>query len=576
MAGRLQRYQLSSPFTISTKFFLQARCGVILMVWMELLGCQSSQSLTPISNADLLPRINSEVSRDSSESFEPIPLAIYPIKNLGDSTQARWVGPTLTELIMSDLSQWPHWRIISRETKGLVLREQWLQYQPSHSGALVRLGRLQGARFMVKGGFVEREGHVMVDLQIIDLETGVIWDTVRAEGSLENLPRLEQSLVTHLVERLPREGDTAKSTQEKEHPDSNEKVSPGLSSKKTQNGHLLNEFGNQLIVQEEQALVLEDRTRQRLKLLQGIENLFQQGLTLELGRPHHSAEFIPGLQENPIARLFVPVVLYAEEHRVRELIAAEISPAFAERAFDPAGSILPPTGQDVDQWRFFVEQMARPRRMFVRARSGQGEVIAVFSRWDWRTDRVFSFPNGSQIKMPWWPAPLFKGAAEFPVKWLNRGDPILTFDTTFVDVHQEEVNVAVEWVVSSQVPRASQEDVTAQEHLSRHLQTWIQDHWSPSLAETLPVKGYLPGNKQLAHLHLYVEQGVITHLDHQFSSSDPVFIDTINELMAQLLRACPWCMQGQDLSEILHRAEFRIQCTLLKPTYHTGLGTRIP
>ncbi|MDR4494349.1 MAG: CsgG/HfaB family protein [Nitrospirales bacterium] len=544
-----------------------------LILGVGLLACQTSYDSSSESDTGSFPSIDSVSSNNPSVS---IPLAVYPLKNYGSPTSVAWVGPTLTELLISDLSHWSHLTIVSRGSMGSVLREQWIQKRHSDSEELIRVGRLQGARLMVQGGFLETEGQITVDLQIIDVETGVVWDTVRAQGRLADLHLLEQSLVRLLLERLPRESSVldAYLGGENLHVDNPNRFENSL--KKSEAALPARELPSQLVFQEDLSLLRESQSQSRNKIVEAVKKIFDQGFTVELGRPFHGVRPIRENGGNNVPFLFIPLGVYAEENRMRDVMSHEISSDVTLRIFEAESSFRKSLDISLSEQRNVIRHLAIPRRMFVRARSEQDEIVAVFSRWEWRTDRVMSFTDGVHMKMPFWPNPFMAGIAEFPISWLERDEMVVTFDTVFLEVNQEEADVVVEWVDFQQLGKIPDEQSETEETLIRHLQKWIQDRWVPSLAETLPFTGYLPHNKQRAHLRLHVEDGVITHLDRQYAASDPVFVSGLETLATQLLYACPWCESEKNIPEILKSADFRIQCTLVKPIDQLGLGSRLP
>ena len=554
--------EFCSPCLITSSWVV--KCGICLCFSLHLLACQVSSEATPYSQPDLsfLP------TEIINQNKAPISLVVYPIQNIRVTKQSAWIAPMLTKMIMSDLSHWPHWRIISREAMSSILREQWLQYQSSHSDKQVQLGRLQGARFMLQGGLFEENAHVVVDLQILDVETGVVFDTVRCESRIDEISRLERDLVRVLVERLPQGKQRDHSVWNGERtfsipptplalpPQIVEDISSG-------------DLPRQLIFPEEMKQLSQNYVHQRLRISQAVHNIFERGLRVEFGHSYQSSEFNKGEGNFPVTSLLIPVVLYAEEHRIRDFIGQIFSEKLVTELFESGELGVVPSGPDIDDLRYLGREMSRPRRLYVRARSEQGVVVAVFSRWEWRTDRVVIFTNQMRMTMPWWPTPLFAGLAEFPMNWLDRNEAVLTFDTVFVDLNDEERHVVAEWVSPLQIVEVPDNDKT-RERIIRQLETWIQEHWVPSMAEALPVDGYVPGNKQLAHLRLQVKKGVITHLEHHMDSVDPIFIGGIQDLVDQLRGACPWCESGSELSEILQEAEFRVQCMLNKPIQQMG------
>lgn len=547
--------------------------ALALLVIVGLWACQYSYK--PNSNSDngSFSVIDSASPKGRSVS---IPLAVYPLKNFGSPNSAIWVGPTLTELLISDLSHWSHLTIVSRGNMSSVLREQWIQKLHSDSEELVRVGRLQGARLLVQGGFLEANGQVIVDLQIIDVETGVIWDTVRAEGRLVDLHLLEQSLVRLLLERLPQETSLLDGSQggEKIRMDNKNRSGNSLTEPNAQQPS--RELPSQLVFQEDMSFVEGSQSQLHIKIARAAKKVFKEGFTVELGRPFHGVKAIQEQGVDNVPFLFIPLGVYAEKNRIRAVMNPEISHDLSLRVLDERSSSQRSLDRDFPELQTVIQQLAIPRRLYVRARSDQDEIVAVFSRWEWRTDRVMSFTDGLHMKMPFWPSPFMTGTAEFPINWLERGEMALTFDAVFLEVNQEEADVSVEWIEFQHPGEVPGEKGKIRQILTGHLQKWIQEHWAPSLGESLPLKGYLPHNKQRAHLRLHVENGIVTQIVHHYSVSDPVFVGGLEELANQLLHACPWCEANQNLPDELQSADFRVQCTLTKPIHHVGLGSRLP
>lgn len=574
MSGR-QKRNLPNSFDFRPPPKQMGRLGLLLALLVVGVGaaCQSGHEPTPVSENETVSAIDPAFSQDRSVS---IPLAVYPLKNFGSPSSAVWVGPTLTELLISDLSHWSQLTIVSRGNMTSVLREQWIQTLHSDSEELIRVGRLQGARLLVQGGFLEDKGQVIVDVQIIDVETGVIWDTVRAEGRLSDLHLLEQSLARLLLERLPRdmselngfrdEGQFQRNNQRRFENSSMERDVPIPGRKLPQ----------QLIFQDDMSISEGRRSHWHEKFVRAAKNFFERGITVELGRPFQGKRTIQEQEKENTPFLYIPLGAYAEKKRMGEAMSPEVTQELALRVLNSNSSSPKNVDRDFPELQIVLQQLALPRRMYVRARSDEDEIVAVFSRWEWRTDRVMSFVDGRHMNMPFWPSPFMTGMAEFPANWLNRGEIALTFDTVFLEIHQDETDVTVEWIESQQPEENFEEKNRIRQMLTRQLQRWIQDKWKPHMGETLPSNGYLPHNKQRGHLRLQVENGIITKIIHQYSVSDPLFSGSLEELATHLLQTCPWCMSGQSLSDELQAADFRVQCTLIKPTLHVGLGSRRP
>lgn len=86
-------------------------------------------------------------------------------------------------MLVSDLAQWPQLEVVSRDALGSVLREQWLQQRGFSSVENpVGLGKLKGVRYLIQGRMYVQQDILSVDLQIVDVETGVVVGSVSAQG----------------------------------------------------------------------------------------------------------------------------------------------------------------------------------------------------------------------------------------------------------------------------------------------------------------------------------------------------------------------------------------------------------
>jgi TolB-like protein len=92
-------------------------------------------------------------------------------------------------MLTSDLAKSPSLSIIARDALGPVLREQWLQQR----------GNIQGVHYLVSGGFHQHGENLTIDLQVVDVETGVIVSSLRAQGPEAEIPRLEHNLVMQML-----------------------------------------------------------------------------------------------------------------------------------------------------------------------------------------------------------------------------------------------------------------------------------------------------------------------------------------------------------------------------------------
>ena len=152
-------------------------------LFVVLTGCQESSQGVVQSLADSVPA--PYVEPHHARSLDPpYSLAILPLDNLSSNARLHWLGRSLSEMLTSDLAKWPSLSIIARDALGPVLREQWLQQRGfSSSISNVDLGNIQGVHYLVSGGFHQHGENLTIDLQVVDVETGVVVSSLRAQGS---------------------------------------------------------------------------------------------------------------------------------------------------------------------------------------------------------------------------------------------------------------------------------------------------------------------------------------------------------------------------------------------------------
>ena len=154
-----------------------------------LLSCSGTPSLQsdPQSSPTTIQDVNSL----------PLPhtIGILPFDYHGHDPRWSWLRHGLPDMLITDLVSRFGLAMISRESLGVVLREQWLQHRGmSESKAAVKLGRLSGARYLLKGSIYDIQKDVVVDVHMLDVERGSVIRTSRAVGSYGDLPGLEKQL----------------------------------------------------------------------------------------------------------------------------------------------------------------------------------------------------------------------------------------------------------------------------------------------------------------------------------------------------------------------------------------------
>jgi TolB-like protein len=539
-------------------------------------GCQRTPEI-PVSPASSssspIPSIPPRVLN------RPHSVAILPLENMSGHSHLNWLGRGLQEMLVSDLARWPQLEVISRDALGSVLWEQWLQQRGfSSSENPVGLGQLKGVRYLIQGRIYLQQDTLSVDLQIVDVETGVVVSSVNAQGIESDIPGLEQDLVTHLVGVFdPSLDGVSRSMVDKSSEDSKPRWwDPGVDK----NGRQVISSGpnsSSMVSHLDAFLSLEKLTYQRREAYRLAETIWEKGCVIEMGQPLYQVWHFSIDPTRTLPVMAIPLSLFFSPHRISNI-------------FDQAQKSGTDSGGNVDSDGFratldegsgarslFIEHFQQPRRVFIRALNEKQDVLAIYSDWGWRTEHKFSMRGTQGVSVPMWPKPLVTGLVKFPVDWVERERQHVTFDSVVVPVPDEHVLVVLEPIGEFKaeetqiLPLADREDI-----LLQRLETLIKSNWAPAITEGLPIRGYLPGNKRTAVGVVHVQEGKIRDIQFHHWPEDPYLLESLQDLQIQLLGACLECQDSGMVVPHLPDPEktFRVQLTLVKDISALHLGSR--
>ncbi len=541
-------------------------------------GCQGSSDIAVPTNVVSSPVIT---SAQSDLINHPYILAILPFENLSGHAHLNWLRRGLQEMLVSDLSKWPQLEVVSRDALGPVLREQWLQqrgFSSTHNP--VGLGQLKGARYLIQGRIYAAQHEVLtIDLQIVDVETGVVVGSVKAQGRESEIPRLEQDLVTHAMRLFaPSPFLNTRSTIG----DAEEKLKKSPNGyvrveKDTETALIVGQFHSHSIHQIDAFLSLEKLTQQRREAYRLAETIWSEGLSFEMGQPFYDIWQLPNYTIQPVPIMAIPISVFFSPHRLADIFE-KVSSVVTDPGirFDAEGS-LAMTDESSGATQLFVEQFHKPRRVIVRAFNEQGDVLAVFSDWAWRTENKIHKRNPQGVSLPMWPEPFITGSAKFPVDWVEREGLHVTFDVVVVPVPDEEVIVMLESLGESEEGKnVVPGQVIAEADLLQTVEQLIRSHWKPAITEGLPLLGYLPGNKRTAVGAVHVQDGKIVQVQFQHWPDEPLFLRSLYDLQSNLLGSCVVCQDSARFIPSPSRTskKIRLQLTLVKDIHALHLGSR--
>jgi TolB-like protein len=482
-------------------------------------------------------------------------------------------------MLVSDLAEWPQLEVVSRDALGPVLREQWLQQRGFSSDEnSVRLGRLQGARFLIQGKFYSQQETLSVRLQVVDVETGVVVGSVNIQGVESDIPGLEHDLVTHLIGVFDPSLDKVRRSvvvHSQEEPqlhnkqDSEiDKIRPEVLSSEPVPPAMVFHF--------DALLSLEKLTLQRREAYRLAEAIWDEGCVVEMGNPLYQVWLLSMGQTRSVPVMSIPLSLFFSSRRIANIFEQEQTSGTDSVGYVDVNGFKTTLEEGSGARSIFNEHFQKPRRIFIRARNETNEVLAIFSDWEWRTERTFSMRGTQGISVPVWPNPFLTGVVKFPVDWIEREGQHVTFDSVVIPVPDEQVLVRLEPIGETRAKETETSHlVDPEDILLQDLKHLITSNWAPAITEGLPIGEYLPGNKRTAVGVVHVQEGEIRHLQFHHWPEDPFFLQSLQDLQIKVLGSCLNCSDPR--SAVPHFSgsakKFRLHLTLVKDIHALHLGS---
>lgn len=133
------------------------------------------------------------------------PVAVIPFKNLGGDPGLDWLGNGIAETMISDLRKAKTYTLVERDQVTVALREI-LSQQPaaSEEATAARIGRMVGAKSVVVGGYQQAGKALRINARFVEVETGVILDSVKATGTMDNVFAVQDQVVDKLLGLTPK------------------------------------------------------------------------------------------------------------------------------------------------------------------------------------------------------------------------------------------------------------------------------------------------------------------------------------------------------------------------------------
>ena len=130
----------------------------------------------------------------------PVSLAVLPFENMNGNPEQDYLKGIIAYILIEDLSGSEALTIVERDIIETVLKEQQLQFTGliDDEGA-IEAGKLLGASYMLKGGYVFLGQDIFINITLIDVETGTS-RTFSERGYQENtVHSLSEKLLKYMT-----------------------------------------------------------------------------------------------------------------------------------------------------------------------------------------------------------------------------------------------------------------------------------------------------------------------------------------------------------------------------------------
>ena len=131
-------------------------------------------------------------------------VAVVPFSNISRDAADDWIGDGIAETVAADLESLGNMVVIGREAVASALGAGALA--SPDAAAATRLGRDLGAGWVVTGGYQRVGQRLRITARLVDVRTGVVAETLIADGTLDEIFALQDRIVAGLMMPTTRTG----------------------------------------------------------------------------------------------------------------------------------------------------------------------------------------------------------------------------------------------------------------------------------------------------------------------------------------------------------------------------------
>ena len=122
---------------------------------------------------------------------------VLPFTNISRATADDWLGDGIAETVASDLATSPRVTVVGRDRLDSALTTQL--GATSGVDAATTLGRRLGARWVVTGGYQRVGDQLRITARLLDVEAGLVADSVTVDGTMDKVFDLQDKVVLGLL-----------------------------------------------------------------------------------------------------------------------------------------------------------------------------------------------------------------------------------------------------------------------------------------------------------------------------------------------------------------------------------------
>jgi TolB-like protein len=136
---------------------------------------------------------------------------VYPFQNTGGKDY-NWISNGMTDTIISDLVKNKNLIVLVTEDRSKILKEISIgQKGLLDNESIVQIGKLKSANYIFTGTyFVTQKKKIRINVRIIEVNTGIVKEAAKIDGTIETLLQTQDQVVLKLLEESERIESTDK------------------------------------------------------------------------------------------------------------------------------------------------------------------------------------------------------------------------------------------------------------------------------------------------------------------------------------------------------------------------------